>query len=206
MKLPISLIWTVRQRTFPPRFLPLWLDGTHWGPPSFPSQRRTLARACIDYILQSGPAGLVGRPWVGERLWAEQAVLKSPGPLSIHGRHRLRASTSLSPEDVQSSLALSDVTLRRFHSWASKCFPDDFKVLYVAEGGNQIERRKGVLEFVREIVEEAEIGLLILCGHVDEDIFFGALDLFNRFYFKMWEKTGVLTEELTHSARMSALL
>ena len=168
------------------------------GPSGFPSQRRTLARACIDYILQSGPAGRVGRPWVGERLWAEQAVLERSGPLVDTRPAQTSCLDSLSPEEVQSNLALSDATLRRFHSWASKCFPDDFKVLYVAEGGNQIERRKGVLAFVREIVEEAEIGSLILCGHVDEDIFRRLRPFQPVLLQDVGEDSGFLLEELTY--------
>ena len=96
------------------------------GPLGFPSQRRTLARACIDYILQSGPAGRVGRPWTGERLWAKQAVLEASESLGDARPVQPLCLDSLSPDEVKNSLALSDASLQRFASWASKCLPDDF--------------------------------------------------------------------------------
>ena len=158
------------------------------GPSGFPSQRRTLARACIDYILQSGPAGRVGRPWVGERLWAEQAVLEKSGSLVDTRSAQTACLDSLSPEEVQSSLALSDATLRRFHSWASKYFLmiSRFSMLPKEATRSSVERvfwsLLGRLSKRLKLVRSSSAVMLT-------KIFFGALDLFNQFYFKMWEKT-----------------
>ena len=72
------------------------------------------------------------------------------------------------------------------------------EVLYVAEGGNQTERRKSVLEFVREIVEETGTDSFVLCGHVDEDIFRRLRPFQPILLHDVVEDSGFLLEELTY--------
>ena len=70
----------------------------------YPSQRRCLARVRIDYVLQSGPSGQVGRAWLGERLFSEHARLEIPEAHSLRTGNETLRLDSMSSEEVSERL------------------------------------------------------------------------------------------------------
>ena len=140
------------------------------GPSSYPSQRRCLARACIDYVLQSGPSGQVGRAWLGERLFSEHARLEIPEAHSLRTGNETLRLDSMSSEEVSERLRLSRESLERFGHWSSNQFRGSFKVIYVAEGGDPSQRREAVFDFVQSSVNDDAAEPLLLCGDIDTTI------------------------------------
>ena len=94
----------------------------------------------IDYVLQSGPSGQVGRAWLGERLFSEHARLEIPEAHSLRTGNETLRLDSMSSEEVSERLRLSRESLERFGHWSSNQFRGSFKVIYVAEGGDPSRR------------------------------------------------------------------
>ena len=137
-----------------------------------PSQRRNLARACIEYVrgaLTGGPVE-VSSAWQGERLFEQHANFDD----GIGVRAPIRDSNlnldGFTAAQVRRVLALDPYSLNRFKNWSDHVLERSFVAIYVAEGGDAAQRRQAVLEFIQTGVGLDLNEALVLCGNVDPDI------------------------------------
>lgn len=174
-------------------------------PTGRPSQRRSLARACLDYVHGRGVSEghAIPRAWRGERLFQKQATLNDEELGDTSGADTGPSALTLDGVDGQflrHSLKLRTESLSRFHTWAREHLPKHFRVLYVSEGGTPSERRQATLKAIQEMTQghsDTQEGF-VLCGSIDDEVYkrlrpFGPIPLMH-----IAEDSGFTLEELTY--------
>ena len=137
-----------------------------------PSQRRNLARACIDFVqsMTRSERQMIGAGWQGERLFEKQAKLGILDDVSTPVSSLEPSLQGIEPAQVQEHLKLSQRSLDRFSEWAQQILPDGFSTLYVAEGGTVDERRNHFLNVVQQGIDISMPKRLVVCGAVDPQL------------------------------------
>ena len=118
-----------------------------------PSQRRNLARACIEYVrgaLTGGPVE-VSSAWQGERLFEQHANFDD----GIGVRAPIRDSNlnldGFTAAQVRRVLALDPYSLNRFKNWSDHVLERSFVAIYVAEGEMRLSDAKPCLSSSRRV-------------------------------------------------------
>ena len=137
-----------------------------------PSQRRNLARACIEYVrgALTGDPIAVSSAWQGERLFEQHANFDDGIGLRAPIRDCELNLDGFTAAQVRRVLALDPHSLSRFKVWSDHVLERGFVAIYVAEGGDAAQRRQAVLEFIQTGVGVDLNEALVLCGNVDPDI------------------------------------